>query len=255
MADRADPVIELVEEEEEEWPEAGAQNVAEAEQYQDRVNNIFDHLSTLIHKDVKDALGQTVKNLKKVVTKQWEVMGDADVDIVLRTIRDPTALYLRQHLTSRGIVVVDPPEEIPTSPEFLLNLPERTRRAEELAYIGDIFEHAAQAHRHLSEVCANIATLAKVTDKTTLMAVINGAVRPLVQLNVPEGFLNPVEEKRVKTTEEEMREKIHKTVLPAPDATCLKHEPRNSYTPTIGSCDVAEDVPQVLQQGDSQAGL
>ena len=32
MADKADPVVELVEEEEEEWTEAGAQNVEEAEQ-------------------------------------------------------------------------------------------------------------------------------------------------------------------------------------------------------------------------------
>ena len=31
MADKMDPVVELVEEEEEEWPEAGAQNVEEAE--------------------------------------------------------------------------------------------------------------------------------------------------------------------------------------------------------------------------------
>ena len=36
MAEKADPVIEIVEEEEEEWPEAGAQNVAEVEQYQDK---------------------------------------------------------------------------------------------------------------------------------------------------------------------------------------------------------------------------
>ena len=43
MADKADPVVELVEEEEEEWPEAGAQNVEEAEWYQDKINNIFDH--------------------------------------------------------------------------------------------------------------------------------------------------------------------------------------------------------------------
>ena len=41
MTDKVDPVVELVEEEEEEWPEAGAQNVAEAEQYQDKINNIF----------------------------------------------------------------------------------------------------------------------------------------------------------------------------------------------------------------------
>ena len=102
MADKADPVVELVEEEEEKWPEAGAQNVEEAEQYQDKINNIFDHLSILIHQDTKTALSQTIQNFKKIITKQWDSMGAADTDVVLRTIKDPTALYLRQHLMARG---------------------------------------------------------------------------------------------------------------------------------------------------------
>ena len=129
-----------------------------------------------------------------------------------------------------GIEVVDPPEEIPSGEEFLRKLPERARRVEETAFITDIFKHAAQVHEHLSEVCANVAALAKITDKTTLMTVINGAVRPLVQLNVPEGFLNPLEDKKAPTSEEEKKEKVKKTVLPVPDATCLKHEPRNGPT-------------------------
>ena len=99
-----------------------------------------------------------------------------------------------------------------------------------MAFIVDIFSHAAQVHEHLSEVCANVAALAKITDKTTLMSVINGAVWPLVQLNVPEGFLNPIEDKKALTSEEEKKDKVKKTVLPIPDATCLKHEPRNGLT-------------------------
>ena len=70
----------------------------------------------------------------------------------------------------------------------------------------------------------------KITDKSTLMSVINGAVRPLVQLNIPEGFLNPIEDKKALTSKEEKKEKVKKTVLPIPDATCLKHEPQNSPT-------------------------
>ena len=167
------PVIDLIEEMEEEWPEAGAQNPEEAEQFVDKVNNIFDHLSTLIH---DDALGQTIKNFKKLVVKQWETMGDVDIDVVLHTIKDPTAMYLHQHLTREGVEVVDPPEDILTGPEFICQLPERTRCAEETVFISDIFHHVAQAHEHLSEVCANISALAKVTDKTTLLAIINGAV-------------------------------------------------------------------------------
>ena len=91
-----------------------------------------------------------------------------------------------------------------------------------MAFIVDIFSHVAQAHKHLSEVCANIAALAKITDKTTLMSVINGAVWPLVQLNIPEGFLNPVEDKKALTSEEEKREKVKKTVLAHPRCHLLE---------------------------------
>ena len=225
------PVIDLLEEEEEEeWPDAGAQNPEEAEQYVDKINHIFDHLSELIHKDKKDALGMTIRNFKKLVVKQWETMGDADVDVILHTIKDPAAVYLHQHLTRGGVEVFDPPEEILTGPEFIRQLPERTRQAEETAFIAEIFDHAAQAHKHLSSVCTNISALAKITDKTTLHTIINGAIRPLVQINILEGFLNPVEDRQPKTTEEERQEKVWKTVLPTSNAPCLAHEPKNSPT-------------------------
>ena len=157
-------------------------------------------------------------------------MGDANVDIILRSIKDPTAVYLWQHLMVRGIEVVDPPEELPSGQEFKQQLPEQARQAKEMAFIIDIFDHMARAHEHLSEVCANISALAKVTDKATLLSVINRAVHPLVQLNIPEGFVNPIEDKKAKTTEEEKREKVWKTVLPIPNAPCLAHEPRNGPT-------------------------
>ena len=120
------PVIELLEEEEEEWPDAGAQNPEEAQQYIDKINNIFDHLSELIHKDKKNTLGMTIRNFKKWVMMQWAMMGDADIDVVLHTIKDPTTVYLQQYLTRGGVDVFDPPDEIPSGPEFIRQLPERT---------------------------------------------------------------------------------------------------------------------------------
>ena len=65
-------------------------------------------------------------------------------------IKDPTALYLWQHLTRGGVEMVDPPEEMPTGPEFIRQLFERARRAEETAFITDIFEHVAWAPRTFS---------------------------------------------------------------------------------------------------------
>ena len=120
------PVIDLIEEDEEEWPDTGAQNPEEAQQYVDRINNIFDHLSELIHDDKKDTLGTTIQNFKKWIMRQWVTMGDADINIVLHTIRDPAAVYLQQHLTRGGVNVFDPPEDILSGPEFIRQLPERT---------------------------------------------------------------------------------------------------------------------------------
>ena len=87
-------MIELLDEEEEEWPDTGAQNPEEAQQYVNKINNIFDHLSELIHENKKDTLGMTIRHFKKWIMKQWAMMGNADVDIVLRTIKDPAAVYL-----------------------------------------------------------------------------------------------------------------------------------------------------------------
>ena len=50
-------MIDLLEEEEEEWPEAGAQNPEEAEQYVDKSTTYLITCPELIHEDKKDALG------------------------------------------------------------------------------------------------------------------------------------------------------------------------------------------------------
>ena len=54
MAAKDDLIIDLMEEEEEEWPEVGAQNPEEVEQYTEKINNVFDNLLTLIHQDTED---------------------------------------------------------------------------------------------------------------------------------------------------------------------------------------------------------
>ena len=99
-----------------------------------------------------------------------------------------------------------------------------------MAFIASIFGHASEAHAHLSTLCTNISALAKITDRVTLHMVINGAVWPLVQINVPEGFLNPVEDRRLKMTEEERQEKVQNTILPMANAPCLAHKPGNGPT-------------------------
>ena len=231
MAAKEDPVVELVEEEEEEWPEAGVQNVEEAEQYQDKINNIFNHLSVLIHEDTKTALSQTIQNFKKVVTKQWESMGGRRRGRCPQIHQRPDGIIPKAAFDGRGASRWwTPLKKYHWDSSFSDSYQNGPGGAEETTFIVDIFSHVAQAHKHLSEVCANITALTKITDKSTLMSVINGAVWPLVQLNIPEGFLNPIKDKKALTSKEEKKEKVKKTVLPFPDTTCLKHETRNGLT-------------------------
>ena len=66
MAVKDDLVVDLVEEEEEEeWPEVGVQNIEEAERYTDKINNVFDHLSVLIFKIQKQHYYKPSKILRR----------------------------------------------------------------------------------------------------------------------------------------------------------------------------------------------
>ena len=145
-------------------------------------------------------------------------------------------------MTAGGVEVVDPPKELPSGQEFIWQLPEWARQAKETAFIVDIFSHTAQAHEHLSEVCANISALTKVTDKATLLSVINGAVRPLIQLNVPEGFLNLIEDKKAKMTEEERERKNLKDGATRPQRHLFETRTEKWSDPHLDGCSLVKDV-------------
>ena len=117
----------------------------------------------------------------------------------------------------------------------------------------DIFSHVAQAHEHLSEVCVDVAALAKITDKTTLMSVINGVVQPLVQLNIPEGFLNPVEDKKAHDIGRREKRKSEKDGAGHP--RCHLFETQTSKRPDTHSHSgsVVKDVPvNTLMKGTAK---
>ena len=198
----APPVIDLLEEEEEEWPDAGAQNPGEAQKYIDRINSIFDHLSKLIHEDKKDALGTTIRNFKKWIVKQWVMMGDADIDVVLCNHKGPHhSLSLPTPHQGRSRCLWSPRrysiwarvhspvtwEDMASGRNGLHNIHLRPCISSSQTSIFSLCQHQC---------------LAKVTDRATLHTVINGAVQPLIQINIPEGLLNPVEDRWPKTMEE-----------------------------------------------------
>ena len=220
-------ILDNIEEEEDDWPELGPVNLQEAKKYMDCINDKFDTMAEMLHSDNKDTLPKCIRAFKKWIVKDWHSMTNANPEVVIRLIYDPTCIYLCQHITKGGIDIVIPDEEPPSGKDLVRKLLEKRWKQEQLELIVGIFNSACEAHSHLATVTANFSSLAKVTDQETLKLIMKSAVWPLIQMNVPEGFLDPIKDKEPQTLEQELAEKIEKTILPRHKSVCFKHELKN----------------------------
>ena len=168
------------------FPEAGPQNPVEVRSYIDKLDNIFLTMDDLLQDDRKDMLHITVAALMRIMVKHWKQMSEANVNLVLKAIHDPSCVYLRQHLTSEGAAVMEPTTDIPIAWEFLHQLPERKRKQEVRELITTAFDHLSKAHAHISSYTANMSFLAKIANPDTFNAVLKVTARPLIQINIPE---------------------------------------------------------------------
>ena len=90
---------------------------------------MFEIFGELLTSDVKDALQKMVTSLKKVMVKHWGGMAEADMNNVVKTIRDPSCLHLRQFLVTGGIAVTELASDVPEVWEFLMPLPGKDQKA------------------------------------------------------------------------------------------------------------------------------
>ena len=155
-------------------------------------------------------------------------MAKADVDVVLQSIHDSNCVYLWQHLTTEGVDVVELVTDIPEGWTFLRQLPEKVRKTEVRELIVTCFDHLSEVHAHMSLFVANISLLAKITNPETFDMVMKAAARPMIQVNILEHYLSPVQDPPPKTTAEECLSRLEKVILPWPAS--LAQEPQ--YGPT-----------------------
>ena len=186
--------------------------------------------------DVKDALQKTVASLK-VMVKHWGGMAEADVSNVVKTIRHLSCLHLHQFPVTGSIAVTEPASDVPKGWGFLRSLPEKTRKHEECQLIISMFDHISEAMVHASMAAANISALGKITDPQTFNLVLKAAVGPLVQINILERYLSPVQDPKPASTADEVRQKLEKKLLPHSDSASIVHEPKQSHQ-TTSSCPV-----------------
>ena len=155
-------------------------------------------------------------------------MVEADVDVVLKSIHDPSCVYLCQHLTTEGVNMAEPATDVPEGWTFLRQLPKNVWKMEVWELIVSCFNHLSEVHAHMSSFMANISSLAKITNPETFDMVLKAAAQPMIQVNVPEHYLSPVQDPPLKTTTEECLFRLEKVILPQPSS--LTQEPW--YGPT-----------------------
>ena len=162
------------------------------------------------------------------MVKHWQQMAKANMDVVLKSIHDPSCVYLHQHLTTEGVNVMEPVTDIPERWTFLRQLPKKVWKMEVWELIVTCFNHLSEVHTHMSWFVANMSSLAKIADPKTFDMVMKAVAQPMIQINVPECYLSPVQDPPPKTTTEECLSWLEKVLLPRPSS--LTQEPR--YRPT-----------------------
>ena len=157
------------------FPDSGPQNPVEAQSYRDKLNAIMNTFSDLLADDHKDALRSTVTSHVKLMVKHWQQMVEANVDAVLKSIHDPSCIYLHQHLTTEGVNETEPVTEVPEGWTFLRQLPEKVWKTEVWELIVMCFDHLSKVHAHMSLFPANMSSLAKITNPKTFDMVMKAA--------------------------------------------------------------------------------
>ena len=158
------------------FPNSGPQNPVEAQSYRDKLDAIMNTFSDLLADDHKDTLRSTVMSLKKLMVKHWWQMAEADVEVVLKSIHDPSCVYLHQHLTTQGVDMMEPVTEVPEGWTFLRQLPKKVWKMEVWELIMMCFNHLLEVHADMSLFVANMSSLAKIANPKTFNMVMKVAV-------------------------------------------------------------------------------
>ena len=153
-------------------------------------------------------------------------MSEADIEVIMKLIHDPSCVYLCQHLTTKGVDVTEPATEIPEGWTFLRQLPEKTRKAKVQEMIVMCFNHLLEVHAHMSSFTANMSSLGKICDPEMYDMVLKATARLMIQINIPEHYLSPVQDAPPKTTTEKRLVWLEKVLFPQANLACLTREPR-----------------------------
>ena len=223
-----------MEEVDEEVPLHGTINEEESKLYRESLDKVFHDMATNIEECVANAMELAITDLKVQVVKQVPSVEEADAIGILKSIWDPSCLAVREQ-TKEVVAKLEEiwPESDTTSGKEVLEDIEGVEplTKEQKQDIGEVFDNLEIAHEYLGQSCGLIGALSHSLSSRQLLLLLKASVRPLVQINRLEGFLD---EPQAGTTgsglPESRDDRVCATMIPAPSAETIKNEKANSLT-------------------------
>ena len=107
----------------------------------------------------------------------------------------------------------------------------------------------------MTTFAANMSLLVKICDPETYDMVWKVTARLMIQVNIPECYLSPVQDPHPKTTAEERLVHLEKVLLPWVNAACLAKEPRFGPTRLLTAAIWLQLKMEILQQWHGQRSM
>ena len=110
-----------------------------------------------------------------------------------------------------------------------------------------------EAHAHMSSYAADMSSLAKFCDPETFDMVMKAAARLMIQINIPEHYLSPVQDPPLKMTAEERLAWLEKVLLP--QVVSLAQGPQFGPTQLLAAAVWLHLKVQILQWWHGQGSM
>ena len=222
----------VVDDAEEETPLHGVINEEEAKVYRDGLDTIFRNLAKNIDDNVGNAMELAVKDLTAHIANHIPSAVEVDPKGILSSIRDPSCLILRDQTEEvrQKLEEIIPESDIPRGKDIIQDIEGMgIINKQQKNDIVEIFENLEIAHEYLGRSCGLLAGLSCTLTSKQLLLLLKTTVRPLIQVNTTEGFLDESGASTSKegTTQTE-DDKILYSITPSPSSELIKKEKSNS---------------------------
>ena len=120
------------------------------------------------------------------------------------------------------VVETDPDEDIPSGHDMVSKLTQEKKLSQAtISHIISLFDHLSEAHVHMSMVAANLSSLGKITDPGTFKTILHASIHLMVQLSIPERFLDPIKDPEIDWSLQSMMCKVECDILPMSNKVVL----------------------------------